>query len=115
MPDRRILLAGLGLAVVTVACFAGVLENDFVNYDDDLYVTDRPEIAAGLTGETVAWAKVLISETDDSILGAHMIGHAGEELIHLFALAMKHGITAGQIKDSVFGFPTFSADIKNLL
>ncbi len=56
MPERRILLAGLGLALATVACFAGVLENDFVNYDDDLYVTDRPEIAAGLTGDTVAWA-----------------------------------------------------------
>jgi glutathione reductase (NADPH) len=27
---------------------------------------------------------------------------------------MKHGITAGQIKDSVYGFPTFSADIKSM-
>ena len=65
-------------------------------------------------GETVAWAKVLVEEESDRILGAHMVGHSGEELIHLFALAMKHGITAGQIKDSVFGFPTFAADLKNL-
>jgi len=28
---------------------------------------------------------------------------------------MKHGITAGGIRDLVYGFPTFSADIKSLV
>ncbi len=56
MPERRVLLAGLGLALATLACFAGTLDNAFVNYDDDLYITDRPEIAAGLSRETLAWA-----------------------------------------------------------
>jgi len=27
---------------------------------------------------------------------------------------MKHGITAGDTKDLVYGFPTFSADIKSM-
>lgn len=57
----------------------------------------------------------MVEEQSDRILGAHMVGHAGEELIHLFALAMKHGITASQIKDSVFGFPTFASDLKNIM
>ena len=65
--------------------------------------------------ESVAWAKVLIEEGSGRILGAHMVGHSGEELIHLFALAMKHGITAKQLKQSVFAFPTFSADLKSLV
>jgi len=56
MPDRRVLFTGLGLALATVVCFAGTLDNAFVNYDDDLYITERPEIAAGLSGETLAWA-----------------------------------------------------------
>jgi hypothetical protein len=30
-------------------------------------------------------------------------------------LAMAHGITASQIRDTTFGFPTFSADIKSML
>jgi glutathione reductase (NADPH) len=64
--------------------------------------------------ETDAWAKVLIDKHTDRIIGAHILGHAGEELIHIFALAMKHGITAGDIKDLVYGFPTFSADIKSM-
>lgn len=65
--------------------------------------------------ETVAWAKVLTDQASNRILGAHMVGHAGEELIHLFALAMRHGITASDLGEMVYGFPTFSADIKSML
>lgn len=65
--------------------------------------------------EDAAWSKVLIEEKSDRILGAHILGHAGEELIHLFALAMKHGITATGLRDFVYGFPTFAADIKSML
>jgi len=63
----------------------------------------------------VAWAKVLIDRKTDEIVGAHLVGHHGEELIHTFALAMRHGITASALRDSFFAFPTFSSDIKNLL
>jgi glutathione reductase (NADPH) len=65
--------------------------------------------------ETVAWSKILVDESTDRILGAHMVGHNGEELIHTFALAIRHGITATQIREAVYGFPTFSADIKSML
>jgi len=30
-------------------------------------------------------------------------------------LAIKHGFTAGDLGDLVYGFPTFSADIKSML
>lgn len=66
-------------------------------------------------GETVAWAKVLIDADSDLILGAHMVGHQGENLIHLFAMAMKHGITAAAMRDGFFAFPTFASDVRNLL
>ena len=45
------------------------------------------------------------------IVGAHMVGHAGEELIHLFALAMRHP----SCPKTVYGFPTFAADIRNMM
>ena len=78
-------------------------------------VNDMRNWLSGRTyAETAAWAKVLIDKQTDRIVGAHILGHAGEELIHIFALAMKHGITAGDVKDLVYGFPTFSADIKSL-
>jgi glutathione reductase (NADPH) len=65
--------------------------------------------------ETVAWAKVLVDTDSNLIIGAHMVGHGAEELIHVFALAMRHGITAQALKEDIFAFPTFSSDIKNLL
>jgi glutathione reductase (NADPH) len=78
-------------------------------------VNDMRNWLSGRTyAETAAWAKVLVDKQTDRIIGAHILGHAGEELIHIFALAMKHGITAGDVKDLVYGFPTFSADIKSL-
>lgn len=72
-------------------------------------------ISSRTYAETSAWARVLVDEENDRILGAQIVGHAGEELIHIFALAMKHGITATDLRQTVFGFPTFSADIKSMV
>jgi glutathione reductase (NADPH) len=65
--------------------------------------------------ERAAWAKVLFDRRTDRVIGAHLVGHADEELIYIIALAIKHGITAGDLGDLVYGFPTFSADIKSML
>jgi glutathione reductase (NADPH) len=65
--------------------------------------------------EPTAWAKVIVDESTDRILGAHLVGHSAEELINLFALAMKYGITASQVRSMIYAFPTFSADIKSML
>jgi glutathione reductase (NADPH) len=65
--------------------------------------------------ESVAWVKTLVENGSGRIVGAHMIGHHGEDLIHMFAMAMKYGITAAQIKDQIFAFPTFSADMKSMV
>jgi tetratricopeptide (TPR) repeat protein len=56
VPDRRPLLLALLLAAVTVAAYWPALTSGFVDYDDDIYVTERPEVRAGLTREGVAWA-----------------------------------------------------------
>ena len=65
--------------------------------------------------ETRAWAKVIVDEANDEIVGAHIVGHASEELINIFALAKNFGIKASQIRDFVFAYPSFSADIKHML
>jgi pyruvate/2-oxoglutarate dehydrogenase complex dihydrolipoamide dehydrogenase (E3) component len=36
-------------------------------------------------------------------------------LINFFALGMMHGITAGQMRDMIFAYPTFAADITSML
>jgi glutathione reductase (NADPH) len=65
-------------------------------------------------GETAAWSKVLVETDSERIIGAHLVGHSGEELIHMFALAMRHGISATDLKSGLFAFPTFAADMKSL-
>ncbi|MFA3916773.1 dihydrolipoyl dehydrogenase family protein [Ruegeria hyattellae] len=65
--------------------------------------------------ETAAWSKVLVDKNNDQIVGAHILGHHGDELIHLFALAMRHGISASDLKSSLYAFPTFAADMKSLI
>ncbi|MGH6717771.1 MAG: dihydrolipoyl dehydrogenase family protein [Alphaproteobacteria bacterium] len=80
------------------------------------HVNDMAAWFSTLTyAETVAWSKVLVDDATDRIVGAHIVGHAGEELIHLFAFAIRFGITAGQIRDTVFAFPTFAADVKSMI
>ena len=107
-------------AVYTVPAFASVglteAEAREKGLDVTIAVNDMTGWFSGKSyGETVAWSKVLTEEATGRILGAHLVGHHDEELIHLFAFAMKFGITAGQIKDTIFGFPTFASDVKNLL
>ena len=95
----------------------GLTEDEAIAKGLDVKVTTTDMsgwISAKTYGETVAWAKVLVDETEDRIVGAHMVGHHGEELIHLFALSMRHGIPASAMKEDIFAFPTFSSDLKNL-
>ena len=64
--------------------------------------------------EPVAWSKVISERDSGRILGAHIVGHGGEDLIHIFALAMRHGITTGDFGDMVYAFPTFASDIRHM-
>jgi len=57
-PNRlRIDLLCIGaLTVLTLAAYWPVLQNDFVNFDDDLYVTKNHRVQEGLSWRNVAWA-----------------------------------------------------------
>ena len=65
--------------------------------------------------ETVAWSKVIVDQSTDRILGAHFVGHSGQELVNIFGLAMRFGITASQLRESIYAYPTFASDIKHML
>jgi tetratricopeptide (TPR) repeat protein len=55
-PGQRKLVLGLLLVVVTLALCNPVSRNGFVNFDDDRYVTDNPQVRAGLRSSTISWA-----------------------------------------------------------
>jgi hypothetical protein len=54
--NLRVILYGMGLAVIVVALYWRVLANQFVNFDDEIYVTANDHVKAGLTLDGFRWA-----------------------------------------------------------
>ncbi len=52
----RVLLVGAALAAITLAVYWPALTCNFINYDDNKYVTENPYIRAGLTLDSLRWA-----------------------------------------------------------
>jgi glutathione reductase (NADPH) len=66
-------------------------------------------------GETVSGYKTLVEEGTDRILGAHLLGGHAEEVINLFALAIRSGIPAKDLKHALFAYPSHSSDVAYML
>lgn len=66
-------------------------------------------------GEIVYGYKTLVEEETGRILGAHLVGPHADEVINLFGLAIRHGLTADDLKSSIFGYPTGASDIGYML
>jgi protein O-mannosyl-transferase len=98
---------GLGIMLVTVAMFSGTLGHDFINYDDNLYVTSNPQVQAGLTPSGIAWAfrtqhsanwhplTWLSHMLDVSLFGMRPGGH------HLMSVLL-HGVNAALLFAALF-------------
>src|SRR5208282_5597830 len=54
--QKRRLIFCLLLALATIALYNPVTRAPFLNFDDVVYVTDNPQVRAGLTWNTVVWA-----------------------------------------------------------
>jgi glutathione reductase (NADPH) len=111
---------GMATSVFTVPALAAVGLTEAAarqkGFVFDLYVNDMLGwFSAKTYAETVSWSKVIVDRESDRILGAHFVGHEGQELINVFALAIKFGIKARQLRDHIYAYPTFSADIKHML
>ena len=67
-------------------------------------------------GETCAEFKVLIEEDTNRILGAHILGPHAEEVINIFSLAIRLGLTSKDLNDPIlYTYPTNSSDILYML
>jgi len=63
-------------------------------------------------GETTAGSKVLIEQGTDRIVGAHLLGPHADEVINLFAMAIRLRIPAGELKQALYAYPTYGSDIR---
>jgi len=62
-------------------------------------------------GETHSGYKTLIEKSSQHILGAHVLGPHAEEVINVFAIAMRARMTASEIKKTMFSYPTSGSDV----
>lgn len=86
MKNYKILLIFF-IAALTFIAFGCIINNDFINFDDDLYIAENPFIKSGITAETIKWTftavvasnwhpLTLLSHTLDwSLFGSWAGGH----------------------------------------
>ena len=66
-------------------------------------------------GLTHTGFKTLVEDGTGRVLGAHLLGPHAEEIINIFALAVRKGLSASDLKDMVFAYPTGASDIRYML
>jgi glutathione reductase (NADPH) len=117
---RAVNYEGIASAVFTIPplASAGLTENAAraaglkfrTNWQDtsDWFNTRR-------VGETTSGFKVLIEEGTGRILGAHLLGPNAAEVINLFAMAIRLRISADDLKQGIFAYPTNGSDVRFML
>ncbi|HEX6037754.1 NAD(P)/FAD-dependent oxidoreductase [Longimicrobium sp.] len=74
----------------------------------DWYANRRVREPAGMT-------KTIVDTRTDRVLGAHLLGPNADEVINLFALAVRHGLTATDLRHMTYAYPTHASDVVYML
>ena len=59
--------------------------------------------------------KTLVEEGSGRILGAHLLGHNAEEVINIFAVAVRYGLKAADLKTMIYAYPTHATDLSYMV
>lgn len=79
------------------------------------YADTSQWFSARLRNEPYSGHKVIIEEGSEKILGAHLVGPHSDELINIFAIAIKFSLTASDLKQVLYAFPTRGSDVPYML
>ncbi|MEQ8648827.1 MAG: NAD(P)/FAD-dependent oxidoreductase [Cyclobacteriaceae bacterium] len=60
------------------------------------------------------YAYKVLSDNEGYILGAHIIGPHAEEMINLFAMAIRGKLTVSDIRNMVYAYPSMGSDIGSM-
>jgi glutathione reductase (NADPH) len=66
-------------------------------------------------GESHSGYKVLVEKATGRVLGAHVLCHGAEELINQFAIAIRAGMTATDLKGMIFAYPSLGSDLQYMV
>jgi len=115
-PDYR----GIPSVVFTVPPLAGVGLTEAEARAQELDVRIKVEDTSSWysnrrVAETCAMFKVIVDHKADRIVGAHLLGPHAEEVINLFALAIRSGVPATDLKHLLYAYPTSGSDVPYMM
>jgi glutathione reductase (NADPH) len=111
---------GIASAVFTIPPLAGAgLTEDAARAAGRRFRVNRQDTSGWFNtrrvGETASGFKVLIEEGSNQILGAHLLGPRADEVINLFAAAIRLRIPADELRQVIFAYPTNGSDVRFML
>ena len=85
------------------------LDVDVRSFDMSDWYTSRR------VGLTTAGAKVIIDRASDTLVGAHLLGHAADETINALLVAIHAGVHTRDLDHMLWSYPTAGWDIRYLI
>jgi len=115
-PDYR----GIPSVVFTVPPLAGVGLTEAEARAQELDVRIKVDDTSGWysnrrVAETCAMFKVIVDNKADRVVGAHLLGPHADEVINLFALAIRSGVPATDLKHLLYAYPTSGSDVPYMM
>jgi pyruvate/2-oxoglutarate dehydrogenase complex dihydrolipoamide dehydrogenase (E3) component len=70
---------------------------------------------ARIVGDTRGMVKVVVDAATDLVLGATVFCVDSQEIINVVALAMRHGVTATELRDTIYTHPSSTEALNEVL
>ena len=117
---RMVDYAGLASAVFTIPPLAAAgLTEDAARAAGRHFRTNHQDTSGWFNtrrvGETTSGFKVLVEEDTGHILGAHVLGPHADEVINIFAMAIRLRIPGDELKQVIFAYPTYGSDVRFMI
>ncbi len=111
---------GIPSVVFTVPPLAGVGLTEAQARAQQLDIRVKVEDTSGWysnrrVAEICAMFKVIVDPKTDRIVGAHLLGPHADEVINLFALAIRSGVPATDLKHLLYAYPTSGSDVPYMI
>jgi glutathione reductase (NADPH) len=111
---------GIPSVAFTIPPLAGVGLTEAEARRQELDIRVKSEDTSGWysnrrVNQTAAMFKTVVDNGSDRILGAHLLGPHAEEVINLFALAIRQNLTATALKHQLYAYPTSGSDLPYML
>lgn len=96
----------------------GLLESQAEQQELD-FETRFADTASWFTSKSSGLAfsamKIIVQKPNQRILGAHLLGRHVDEMINVFALAVRFDLTAIDLMDAIYTYPSATRELRHLL